>query len=105
MIGETAMLKKIGKHRLGRHELRENQHLQDRVVQLALLLLNAVEQCFGLDVRTAGFAAPRGRQQEFHLLALVLEALQVASSGWYQVVADHPARTIPLPTSSGNSER
>ena len=74
--GETAPLKEVGKHRLGGHELGEDQHLQGRVVLLALLLLNAFEQRFSLDVRTAGFAAARGRQQELDLLALVLEALQ-----------------------------
>ena len=74
--GEAAPLQKVGEHGLSGDELREDQNLQDRVVFLALLLLDAFEQRFGLHVRTAGLASPGGREQQLDLLSLVLQALQ-----------------------------
>ena len=74
--GEAAPLQEIGEHGLRRDELREDQNLQDRIVFLALLLLDAFEQRLGLHVRAAGLASPGGRQEQFDLLSLVLQALQ-----------------------------
>jgi hypothetical protein len=64
--GKAPVLQERHQHRLRRHELREDQHLQQRVVLLLLQPVDQLDQSLGLGIGALALGVPSQLEQSIH---------------------------------------